>query len=187
MAGATMVRDLVAGSLVEGTFAVTRKRKRARKDGRPYLDVELADRSGRVAGRVWEAVPLLEGRFDVGDTVRVLGRVSEYGGRVEMELRDAERVEGGDASEGAPRWSWCPALAGTPRSSTATSTSCAARSTIPTCPAWRGRCWRSPATASASGRPRPPRTPTTPTPAASSSTRSRWPPSAARRRSCTRA
>src|SRR3954452_15129178 len=102
MAGATMVRDLVAGSLVEGTFAVTRKRKRARKDGRPYLDVELADRSGRVAGRVWEAVPLLEGRFDVGDTVRVLGRGSEYGGRVEMELRDVERVEGGDPLELVP-------------------------------------------------------------------------------------
>src|SRR3954463_16605957 len=96
MAGATMVRDLVAGALVEGTFAVTRKRKRARKDGRPYLDVELADRSGRVAGRVWEAVPLLEGRFDVGDTVRVLGRVSEYGGRGQMGLGDGERAGGGD-------------------------------------------------------------------------------------------
>src|SRR5689334_15649246 len=102
MAGATMVRDLVAGSLVEGTFAVTRKRKRARKDGRPYLDVELADRSGRVAGRVWEAVPLLDGRFDVGDTVRVLGRVSEYAGRLEVELRDIERVEGGDPLELVP-------------------------------------------------------------------------------------
>jgi 3'-5' exoribonuclease len=102
MAGATMVRDLVAGSLVEGTFAVTRKRKRARKDGRPYLDLELADRSGRVAGRVWEAVPLLDGRFEVGDTVRVLGRVSEYAGRVELELRDVERVEGGDPLELVP-------------------------------------------------------------------------------------
>src|SRR6476646_7032926 len=102
MAGATLVRDLVAGSLVEGTFAVTRKRRRARKDGRPYLDLELADRSGRVAGRVWEAVPLLDGRFDVGDTVRVLGRVSEYGGRVELELRDVERVESGDPLDLVP-------------------------------------------------------------------------------------
>src|SRR3954462_7903431 len=102
MAGATLVRDLVAGSLVEGTFAVTRKRKRARKDGRAYLDVELADRSGRVAGRVWEAVPLLDGRFDVGDTVRVLGRVSEYAGRLELELRDVEKVAPGDPLELVP-------------------------------------------------------------------------------------
>ena len=102
MAGATLVRDLVAGSLVEGTFAVTQKRRRARRDGRPFLDLELADRSGRVPGRVWEAVPLLDGRFEVGDTVRVLGRVSEYAGRLELELRDLERIEPGDPLELVP-------------------------------------------------------------------------------------
>src|SRR3712207_3462596 len=102
MAGATLVRDLKAGTLVEGTFAVTRKRRLARRDGRPYLDLELADRSGRVAGRVWEAVPLLDGRFDAGDTVRVLGRVSEYAGRLELELRDVERVDPGDPLELVP-------------------------------------------------------------------------------------
>jgi 3'-5' exoribonuclease len=102
MAGATLVRDLQAGTLVEGTFAVTQKRRRARKDGRPFLDLELADRSGRVPGRVWEAVPLLDGRFDVGDTVRVLGRVSEYAGRLELELRDVEKVEPGDPLELVP-------------------------------------------------------------------------------------
>src|SRR4051812_49693631 len=98
-----MVRDLRAGTLVEGTFAVTGKRRRARRDGRPYLDIELADRSGRVAGRVWEAVPLLDGRFDVGDTVRVLGRVSEDAGRVDLELRDGQPVADGDPLDLGPR------------------------------------------------------------------------------------
>ena len=55
-----MVRELEPGSLVEATFAVTRKVRRSRKDGRAYLDIELADRSGRVRARVWEAV--CEGR-----------------------------------------------------------------------------------------------------------------------------
>ena len=161
MAGATLVRDLVAGSLVEGTFAVTRKRKRARKDGRPYLDLELADRSGRVAGRVWEAVPLLDGRFEVGDTVRVLGRVSEYAGRVELELRDVERVEGGDPLELVPgraaghraarRLRRVPVRRDARRR--------AAR-------AWPARCSRSPPTASASAPHRRPSSATTPTPAA---------------------
>jgi 3'-5' exoribonuclease len=102
MAGGTDVRDLEAGALVEAVFAVTRKRRRSRRDGRPYLDVELADRTGRVAARVWESVPVLDGRFELGDTVRVLGRVTEHEGRVELELRDVARTDPGDPAELVP-------------------------------------------------------------------------------------
>ena len=102
VAGDTLVRDLKAGTLVDATFAVSRKLRRARKDGRPFLDLELADRSGRVRAKVWEGVPVLEQRFDVGDTVRVLGRVGEYDGRVEVEVRDVERIEAGDPAEYVP-------------------------------------------------------------------------------------
>jgi 3'-5' exoribonuclease len=97
-----MVKELRGGDLVEATFAVTRKRRRSRRDGRAFLDVELADRTGRVPARVWESVGVLEGRFDIGDTVRVLGRVGEYDGRLEIELRDIERVEAGDPREFVP-------------------------------------------------------------------------------------
>jgi 3'-5' exoribonuclease len=102
MAGGTMVRELEPGSLVEATFAVTRKVRRTRRDGRAYLDIELADRSGRVRARVWEAVELLDGRFGAGDTVRVLGRVGSYEGKVELELRDVERLPDGDPLELVP-------------------------------------------------------------------------------------
>ncbi len=97
-----MVRELEPGSLVEATFAVTRKVRRTRRDGRAYLDIELADRSGRVRARVWEAVELLDGRFGAGDTVRVLGRVGSYEGKVELELRDVERLPDGDPLELVP-------------------------------------------------------------------------------------
>ncbi len=103
MAGGTMVRELEPGSLVEATFAVTRKVRRSRKDGRAYLDIELADRSGRVRARVWEAVELLDGRFGTGDTVRVLGRVGSYEGKVELELRDVERLPDGDPARARAR------------------------------------------------------------------------------------
>ena len=98
-----MVRELEPGSLVEATFAVTRKVRRSRKDGRAYLDIELADRSGRVRARVWEAVELLDGRFATGDTVRVLGRVGSYEGKVELELRDVERLPDGDPARAGAR------------------------------------------------------------------------------------
>ncbi|MDX6563356.1 MAG: 3-5 exoribonuclease, partial [Gaiellales bacterium] len=102
MAGGTLVRELAAGALVDATFAVSRKERRTRRDGRPFLDLELTDKSGRVRARVWDGVPVLEQRFEVGDTVRVLGRVGEYAGKVELEVRDVERVEPGDPAEFVP-------------------------------------------------------------------------------------
>ena len=102
MAGGTLVRELAAGALVDATFAVSRKERRTRRDGRPFLDLELTDKSGRVRARVWDGVPVLEQRFEVGDTVRVLGRVGEYAGKVELEVRDVERVDPGDPAEFVP-------------------------------------------------------------------------------------
>jgi 3'-5' exoribonuclease len=51
---------------------------------------------------VWKDVNLLGDRFEQGDTVRVLGRVASYGGRLQIEVRDLERVDEGDPLELVP-------------------------------------------------------------------------------------
>jgi|SRR5689334_15897921 len=102
MAGATYVADLSEGTLVDATFAVQRKARRRTRNGDPFLTVELADRTGRVPAVVWKDVNLLGSRFEQGDTVRVLGRVETYGGRLQIEVRDLERVEGGDPLDLVP-------------------------------------------------------------------------------------
>ena len=101
MAGGTLVRELAAGALVDATFAVSRKERRTRRDGRPFLDLELTDKSGRVRPACGTACRC-SSRFEVGDSVRVLARVSEYDGGVELELRDVEKVEAGDPLELVP-------------------------------------------------------------------------------------
>ena len=102
MAGSTYVADLAEGAVVDATFAVQRKTRRRTRNGDPFLSVELADRTGRVPGVVWNDVNLLGARFDQGDTVRVLGKVEAYGGRLQISVRDLERIEGGDPLELVP-------------------------------------------------------------------------------------
>lgn len=102
MAGQTYVADLNEGALVDATFAVQRKARRRTRNGDPFLTVELADRTGRVPAVVWKDVNLLGDRFEQGDTVRVLGRVASYGGRLQIEVRDLERVDEGDPLELVP-------------------------------------------------------------------------------------
>ena len=75
----TTVRELVPGQLVDSTFAVIRKDRRRTRTGSPYLALELADRTGRVRATVFDDAPLLDGRFEVGDVIRVLDLVRGTG------------------------------------------------------------------------------------------------------------
>ncbi len=94
--------DLHEGATVEGTFAVQRKQRRHTRAGDPFLSLELADRTGRVGGVAWNDVNVLDARFAQGDTVRVLGKVESYGGRLQIALRDVKRLDGGDPLELVP-------------------------------------------------------------------------------------
>jgi 3'-5' exoribonuclease len=94
----TAIADLVADRTVDGVYAVLRKRKLRTRNGAPYLAVELVDPSGRIEGRVWQDVELLDRRFEEGDAVRVLGRVERYGTRLQMQVRD---VQAADVDPGA--------------------------------------------------------------------------------------
>ena len=81
------IADLAEDRVVEGVYAVARKQRLRTKNGASYLALELVDPSGRVDARVWNDVDLLDGRFDEGDAVRVLGRVERFRDRLQLEVR----------------------------------------------------------------------------------------------------
>jgi 3'-5' exoribonuclease len=95
------IADLAEDRVVEGVYAVARKQRLRTRGGAPYLALELVDPSGRVDARVWNDVELLDGRFDEGDAVRVLGRVERFRDRLQVEVRSLERAEA-DAAALAP-------------------------------------------------------------------------------------
>jgi 3'-5' exoribonuclease len=96
------IADLAADRVVEGVYAVARKQRLRTKSGSPYLALELVDPSGRVDARVWQDVELLDGRFEEGDAVHVLGRVERFRDRLQLEVRSLERAEDADPAELAP-------------------------------------------------------------------------------------
>src|SRR6185369_7639129 len=72
------------------------------KSGTAYLALELVDPSGRIEGRVWNDVDLLDSRFGEGDAVRVLGRVERYRDRLQLEVRSIEPAPESDPATFAP-------------------------------------------------------------------------------------
>src|SRR3954454_10803283 len=81
------IAELDADRVVEGTYAVARKRRLRTRGGAPYLALELVDSSGRIEARVWHDVELLDARFAEGDAVRVLGRVERFRDRLQVDVR----------------------------------------------------------------------------------------------------
>jgi 3'-5' exoribonuclease len=96
------IADLAEDRVVEGVYAVTRKRRLRTKSGSAYLALELVDPSGRIEGRVWNDVELLDARFGEGDAVRVLGRVERFRDRLQLDVRSIEAAPDEDPSEFAP-------------------------------------------------------------------------------------
>src|ERR1700749_3524259 len=93
------IADLAEDRVVEAGYAVKTKRKLRTRSRASYLALELVDPTGRIEARVWNDVELLDGRFDEGDAVRVLGRVEKFRDRLQLDGRSIETVEGQDPAE----------------------------------------------------------------------------------------
>jgi 3'-5' exoribonuclease len=96
------IAELAEERVVEGTYAVARKRRLRTRSGSPYLALELVDSSGRIEARVWHDVELLDPRFAEGDAVRVLGRVERFRDRLQVDVRTLEPAPDADPATLAP-------------------------------------------------------------------------------------
>ena len=102
MSSTAAIADLTAERVVEGVYAVARKRRLRTRSGSAYLALELVDASGRIEARIWNDVELLDGRFEEGEAVRVLGRVERFRDRLQLEIRTLEAVPDADPGQYVP-------------------------------------------------------------------------------------
>jgi 3'-5' exoribonuclease len=82
---------------VDGVFACTRKERQISRAGLPYLNVELADATGTIGGRVFNDADLLAGRFERGELVPVRGRAERWRERLQLKVEQIARAQDGAA------------------------------------------------------------------------------------------
>jgi 3'-5' exoribonuclease len=70
------VRDLADGQEVNEVFVVRAHTRRQRRNGDPFLKLQLGDMSGAVEAVVWDEVEALAPVCPAGSVVRILGRYS---------------------------------------------------------------------------------------------------------------
>jgi 3'-5' exoribonuclease len=87
------VKQLADGEAIEEVFLVTDKQLRANRNGNLYLQVDLADRSGTINARQWNAGEHVFKSFDVGDFLQIKGKVQLFQGALQVILSHIERVQ----------------------------------------------------------------------------------------------
>jgi 3'-5' exoribonuclease len=87
------VSELRPGQSFEGSYACMRKDRMTARNGSPYLALELRDRTGSIAGRVFREPDRVAARFERGDAVRVRGKAERFRGDLQLELDDVRALE----------------------------------------------------------------------------------------------
>jgi len=73
-----MIADLRIGEPLEDTFLLSACELRTARNGSLYLDLTLADRSGSIKARMWDASEALHRALAVDDFVRIKARLGMY-------------------------------------------------------------------------------------------------------------
>ncbi len=88
------------GDKVQGFALVTKKEVREDRRGLTFIDLELADRSGSIAAKVWADSDALEAEYDAHDFVKIRGRVQEYRERLQLVIERCRRAGDDDRADG---------------------------------------------------------------------------------------
>ncbi len=86
------VCELEAGSAIDDLFVLAERNMAHKKDGNPFLNVTLADRTGQVKGVVWDQVERISEAASEGDFVHVRAQIGEYRGALQLVVKDMARV-----------------------------------------------------------------------------------------------
>ena len=89
----TPIIELSDGQQLEQSFRAADKQLRVNRQGGKYILMRLADRSGTIAGMMWNADEKMFESFDRGDYIFCRGRTQIHNGNLQVIVSDVERMD----------------------------------------------------------------------------------------------
>lgn len=87
------VADLEPDQPVASPFLVSAKEILQTRDGKQYLRLELADRTGAIEARMWDGFDPIASTIDRNDFVKVRGRTELYRNRLQMKIERLAKAQ----------------------------------------------------------------------------------------------
>ena len=89
----TSVSELAEGQSIDQSFRAADKQLRVNRQGGKYILLRLADRSGLIAGMMWNADERTFDSFDRGDFIHCRGRTQLHNGALQIIVTEVERMD----------------------------------------------------------------------------------------------
>lgn len=90
------VSDLHPDQAVTSTFLVWAKELLQTRDGKQYLRLELADRTGSIEARMWDGFEPVASALGRNDFVKVQGRTEVYRNRLQLKIERLRKAPAGE-------------------------------------------------------------------------------------------
>jgi 3'-5' exoribonuclease len=97
-----------AGDQVEGFALLIKKELRQDRNGRDFLDMELADTSGSMPAKIWSDSPALRGQFEAHQFVAFSGSVRSYRDQLQLNVEECRQTTEQDKRNGFDEQSLIP-------------------------------------------------------------------------------
>ncbi|HEX6902785.1 MAG TPA: HD domain-containing protein [Thermoanaerobaculia bacterium] len=90
------IRSWEAGDNVQGFALLVKKELRQDRNGKSYLDMELADSSGSIVAKIWSDSPALNASVEPHQFIAFRGSVKNYRDQLQLTIDDCREANEGD-------------------------------------------------------------------------------------------
>ncbi len=87
------ISDIKDRDSINSVFLVKDKIMAMAKNGKPYMNLRLMDKSGDIDAKLWDNVELLDKQFDKDDFVSVRGKASVYMNKMQVVVAEIARLK----------------------------------------------------------------------------------------------
>ena len=87
------INDLKVNEQVDSVFMLNKKELKLTKYDKPYLQITLSDKSGKVEARLWDNAEKYNEAAEAGDVVRVKGTVDKYREEKQLKIDHIEKAD----------------------------------------------------------------------------------------------
>ena len=85
------IKDLEPNMPVESIFVVLEREKALTRNNQAYISLTLADKTGRINGKIWDNVSKFDKAFEKGDVVKISGVATLFRGLLQIRVDDIKK------------------------------------------------------------------------------------------------
>ena len=90
------IRELHEGTKISGIYLCKFRQSLVTKNGKPYENVILQDKTGKIDGKIWEPNSFGIDEFNTLDYIEVMGDVNSFAGTLQVSIKRVRKADEGE-------------------------------------------------------------------------------------------